>query len=343
MNEFLAYPGDRRRLLCDQAQYRLGLPPAAIEKDFWVYWTLQRLFALPEWGARFTFKGGTSLSKGWGLIDRFSEDIDIVIHRAALGFGDDRAPERAPSRKQTRRRLEELSQSATRCVMETIRPLLGEDITRMVPSEMRWELAQNPDDPDAQTLLLAYPAAFDPHRAYIRPLVKIEFGARSDTDPSETIQVAPLLVAAFPDFFQEPRFPVEAVSPRRTFWEKAMLLHEETFRPSTSHRKARMARHYYDLYRLIRAGIGLEAAADLALFDRIAAHRQVYFRYTWVDYGTLCPGRLTLVPPAEQLALWRADYAAMGEEMFFTQPPGFDELIETIREFQEQLHAAQSR
>ena len=233
MNEFLEIPEDRRRLLCEQAQDRLGLPPAAIEKDFWVCWTLQRLFTLPEWDTRFTFKGGTSLSKGWGLIDRFSEDIDIVIHRAALGFGDDLAPERAPSKKQTSRRLDELSRSATRCVQETIRPLLDEEIARMLPAGMPWELAPDPDDPDAQTLLLTYPATFDQHLAYVRPVVKIEFGARSDTEPVETIQVQFYLAKAFPELFRESPFPVHAVSPRRTFWEKAMLLRR---RPSAQPR-----------------------------------------------------------------------------------------------------------
>jgi len=320
MNEFLEIPDNRRRLLCEQAQDRLGLPPAAIEKDFWVCWTLQRLFTLPEWGARFTFKGGTALSKGWGLIDRFSEDIDIVIHRTALGFGDDRAPERAPSRKQASKRLDELSESATRCVLEKILPLLNEDIARMIPAGMPWELTPDPDDPDAQTLSLTYPTAFNQSLAYLRQIVKIEFGARSDTEPAETIQVQSYLAKAFPELFRESRFPVHTVSPRRTFWEKAMLLHEETFRPAKSQRKARLARHYYDLYQLIRAGVGRDAAGDLDLFHRIAAHRRVYFRHNWVDYETLTPGRLILAPPDDQLAIWRADYTAMGEEMFFTRP-----------------------
>ena len=96
-----------------------------------------------------------------------------------------------------------------------------------------------------------------------------------------------------------------------------------------------MARHYYDLYRLFKAGIGDKASGDLELFERIAAHRQVYFRYTWVDYDTLRPGRLRLVPPDVQLADWKSDYTAMQDEMFSGEPPSFDVLIDTVREFQE--------
>jgi hypothetical protein len=117
-----------------------------------------------------------------------------------------------------------------------------------------------------------------------------------------------------------------------------MLLHEETFRPPDKKRKARMARHYYDLFRLIKAGIGHEATGDIALFERIAAHRQVYFRYTWVDYDTLCPGRLTLVPPDAQLGIWRADYSAMKDEMFFGKAPEFEDLMETVQAFQDQFN-----
>ncbi len=108
MNVFLSFSKERRRVVCEQAQDTLGLPPATIEKDFWVCWTLKKLFDLPEWGSQLTFKGGTSLSKGWALIERFSEDIDIVINRDALGFGGDKAPDRAPSKKQTRKRLDAL-------------------------------------------------------------------------------------------------------------------------------------------------------------------------------------------------------------------------------------------
>ena len=117
-----------------------------------------------------------------------------------------------------------------------------------------------------------------------------------------------------------------------------MLLHEETFRPPDKKRKARMARHYYDLYRLIEAGIGSEAANDLDLFGRIATHRQVYFRYTWVDYNTLCPGCLKLVPPGDQIATWKSDYSAMKDEMFFTEPPEFEDLMKTVQAFQDEFN-----
>ena len=184
MNAFLSFSEDRRRTVCEQAQDTLGLPPATIEKDFWVCWTLKNLFDLPEWGSHLTFKGQTSLSKGWALIERFSEDIDIVINRDALGFGGDKAPDRAPSKKQTRKRLDALKAASQDCVSEKLLPLLSDAITQQMPAELSWRLYLDPDDPDAQTLLLAYPTAFAGRMGYVRPVVKIEFGARSDTEPT---------------------------------------------------------------------------------------------------------------------------------------------------------------
>ncbi|MFC2157560.1 nucleotidyl transferase AbiEii/AbiGii toxin family protein [Acidobacteriota bacterium] len=299
---------------------------------------LKKLFNLPKWGMHLTFKGGTSLSKGWALIDRFSEDIDIVINRDALGFGGEKAPDSAATKKQTKKRLAALKVATQACIKRTLLPLLVKAIDQDMPDDLSWSLDSDPDDPDNQILLMAYPTAFPGQTSYVRQIVKIEFGARSDTEPTLDIDIQPYIGEAFPDLLPQSGFIVRAVSPKRTFWEKAMLLHEETFRPPEKKRKARMSRHYYDLYRLINAGIGNEASSDLGLFERIAAHRQIYFGYRWVDYGTLHPGRLRIVPLDEQLADWKSDYHRMKDEMFFGKTPEFDDLIRTIRIFQDEFN-----
>lgn len=339
MKEFLAMPEERRRLVCTQAGAQLNLSEVAVEKDYWVCWTLRKLFELPEWGACLTFKGGTSLSKGWGLIERFSEDIDIVIDRGSLGFEGEDAPEAAPSKKQTRNRLKALREACQQHVRERILPALTETFASELPETLDWELVPDLDDPDKQTLLFHYPTALPERAAYLRRAVKIEMGGRSDTDPAELIVIQSCISDAFPDLFSEPEFGVLAVTPRRTFWEKAMLLHEETFRPSNkARRKEGMARHYYDLYRLIQAGIADEAIKDLDLFRRIAAHRQVYFRYTWVDYSTINPGQLRLAPPDDHLRQWQVDYNNMQQEMFYGEVPTFDEIMAVVVGFQQRFN-----
>jgi hypothetical protein len=143
--------------------------------------------------------------------------------------------------------------------------------------------------------------------------------------------IQPYLAARFPQLLPEESFPVRVLAAERTFWEKACLLHEETFRPPDKPRKLRMARHYYDLWCLICAGVGERAMADKALFVRVAEHREIFFRYAWVDYSTHKPGTFRLVPPASHFPNWKADYEAMRGPMFFGEAPSFDEIIRVVR------------
>ena len=328
MNAFLRFPADRQRLLYEEGQQRLGLTPASIEKAFWVCWTLRELFGLPQWGEHLTFKGGTSLSKGWRLISRFSEDIDVVIDREHLGFGGD-----SLSGKQQKRLIKECS----RRIEADLGPSLENRFREALPAGMDWQLtpADVEEDPDRQTLLFHYPSAFKEHIAYVRPVVKIEMGARSETEPVETPIIQPYVAEAFPDLLPDSAFAVRTVAAARTFWEKAMLLHEETFRPADRPRRARLSRHYYDLWCLIRKGVATQATTDPELFGRVARHRQIFFKISWVDYDTLRKGSLRLLPSLVHLSDWRRDYEAMREEMFFDEPPSFDEVLTVIKQFEE--------
>lgn len=247
MDAFLKMATDERRLLCEQAQSKLGLRAGSIEKDFWVCWTLRELFNLPEWGEHLTFKGGTSLSKAWQLIDRFSEDIDVVIERAFLGFGGE-----ALSNNQRKKLVKTCSQR----IHHELKPALEDRIRRALPEGWSLTVAAKDEDPDEQTIFFEYPSAFGAQAGYVEARVRIEMGARSDTEPSESPAIQPYVAAAFPEILGESSFTVRTIAARRTFWEKAMLLNEETFRPEDKlPRKPRMARHYYDLWCLVNKGI----------------------------------------------------------------------------------------
>jgi len=326
-------PPGRRRSLCDEAQARLGLPAASLEKDYWVCWTLRELFTLPGCGAHLTFKGGTSLSKGWKLIERFSEDIDVVMDREFLGFGGDNSPESAASKKQQEKRLEELKQACQQRIQDSLKPELAERLRGALSKESLWNLVDDENDVDRQTLLFHYPSALA-EAAYIRPVVKIELGARSDTEPCGRPQIQPYLREAFPQLFTASAAEIRTVEPIRTFWEKAMLLHEETFRKTTSGHKVRLARHYYDLWCLINQGVAAKASADLKLFERVAAHRSVFFRKSKEAQVSLRPGSLRLIPLPEQLAAWKQDYRNMSEAMFFGEVPTFDEILRVVGDFE---------
>lgn len=266
-----------------------------------------------------------------------------------LGFGGDKAPGAVTGTNERRRRMDALRAACQQCVNGEIQPLLREVIEKTIPGGLEWSLEPDPDDPAEQTLLFKYPTVYPDPNAYLPRRVKIEMGARSDTDPSEEIQIQPIISEAFPNVFPDNTFPVRAVSPVRTFWEKAMLLHEETYRPLPKEPKegeskkrkgpkTGMARHYYDLFRLIKTGVGDKAKSEMELFFAIVAHREVYFRYTWMDYGTLTPGTLRLIPPEHYMSDWRSDYAAMQQEMFYGDVPDFDEVLRKVEHFQNRFN-----
>ena len=342
MDTFLTQPVERQRLVYEEAARRLGLSAGSVEKDLWVCWTLRALFRLPSSGPHLTFKGGTSLSKGWKLIDRFSEDIDIVINREFLGFGGADAPEDAPSNKQRGKRLEALMLAAQHHIRDVLGPALEQEIRRLLPSTDRWKLEPDADDPDAQTLLFHYPPVMG-SAAYVRPVVKVELGARSDTEPSATPEITPYLAEVFPDEVPDSRFTVHAVAPERTFWEKAALVHEETYREGSATPKARLARHYYDLWCLITRGVAERAALDTELFDQVAAHRMVFFRRNRDAHASFKPGALRLVPAEDRRALWRRDYDAMRDSMFFGETPEFAEILAVVSQFEEGFNSGRDR
>lgn len=328
---------ERRRRACNEAQAKLSLRAASIEKDFWVCWTLRELFSLPGCGSHLTFKGGTSLSKAWKLIERFSEDIDVVLDRGFLGFGADKSPGAAPSISQREKRLEALKLACQQRIRDSLKPELNERFQSSLPKGSTWNLVEDAADPDGQTLLFHYPSAY-PETAYVSPVVKIELGARSDTEPCGLPQIQPYLREAFPELFGAASFAIRTVEPERTFWEKAMLLHEETFRASTGGPKARLARHYYDLWCLITKGVAERAIADLELFNRIAAHRAVFFRRSKEAQASLHPGALRIVPLPDQLAAWKQDYQTMREAMFFGEVPTFDEILRAVGDFEKRFN-----
>lgn len=330
--------GDRR-LACLKVAEEKRLQAASVDKDFWICWALREVFTLPDIGSRITFKGGTSLSKAWGLIERFSEDIDLVVDKDILGFAGEASPDRAPSNKQRRRRVDDLMAACRNYVQDQVKPALERTITERFGTREGWRLEVDPDMPDGQCLLFHYPGAFPAREAgYIRPVVKIELGARSDDWPAQSRTIMPYVAEVLPQAVPDAAFAVSSLVPERTFWEKAMLLHEETFRPADKPRKERMARHYYDLWCLITRGVADRAAADKALFARVAEHREIFFRLGWVDYTTLRPGSLRLTPPASHRDNWQQDYREMAEPMFYGARPDFEEILRVVGEFERRFN-----
>ena len=289
MDSFLALPAERRRVLIEATADELGMSSSAIEKDFWVCWVLRELFSLAQAGPHLTFKGGTSLSKCWGLIERFSEDIDIVIDREPLGFGGERAPDKAPSNSQRVARLGELRRASEGYVSTNLHHELRRGFESKLSSDHRWKLELDHDDERGVALLFEYSSLYGGD-GYLSPLVKIEPGARSDAEPHEMTSITPYVSRAPLGDLGDCSFQVRALSAERTFWEKALLLHEESFidRPL----KPRLSRHYYDLSCLDRRGVATRAIGDLGLFERVVDHRRAFFRRSGEAQTAMAPGTI---------------------------------------------------
>lgn len=324
---------------------RRGMAPLIIEKDFWVCWTLKHIFGLTEISSHLIFKGGTSLSKVYGIIERFSEDIDLSINRDYLGFGGEQDPERAGGSSRTRRQLEALQQACCDNITDELLPALRHSFTQVLdssgndPEQIAWQLIQ---DTDPQNLLFTYPGekSFS-NTKYIRPIVKIELGARSDHWPANYQSIKPYAAEEFPTLFEQPSCTVKVLEAERTFWEKATILHAEYYRPEDSATADRISRHYYDLHQLATSPIAEKALNRLDLLDRVVRHKSIFFRLGRANYEESRRGNIHLLPSETRLAALRADYSKM-RDMFFGEQPTFEEVLETLKSLEATINTKTS-
>jgi hypothetical protein len=344
MDKVALLPADDRAALFGETGAGRGVADTIIEKDFWVCWTLRRLFGLPKGTtATLVFKGGTSLSKAFGAIRRFSEDIDLSFDRAELGYTGDRDPEmEGISRKQAARLIDDLVDDVERHIAEKLLPTLRTAIVEQLGEPANGEWTLEIDAGDAQTVNFHYPTALPATEyegmAYITPRVKLELGARGDPWPTEEKIIRPYAADEYPDFFEDPDTSVIVLSARRTFWEKATALHAEAHRPAESPTPQYFSRHYYDLAMLLDTEEGKAAATDFDLLAQVAKHKTTFFRSGWASYDTAKSGSLRLMPDEARIKDLRADYRDMAPMMFDERPPTFDDILARIKEVQEAIN-----
>jgi hypothetical protein len=298
----------------------LGVSELIIEKDFWVVWLLERLFALSEQLGPFTFKGGTSLSKGFRAIERFSEDIDISIGRATLGFAADAYFYEAGSVKETKRRIEEIRQKVRSYATGALLPALRERISSELADD--WALEAG----EAGSLRFLYPTKQRGEIGYIKPDVLIEFG-HADSWPANDVEIRPYVVDALEAVTGSVK--VHVLDPQRTFWEKATILHEIAHREEALPFPARYSRHYYDLALLSRSEIGTAAVSNTELLSAVARFKSVFFASARARYDLAKPGSLRLMFPPFRREAVAADYEQM-RPMLFGEIPSFEDICDRI-------------
>jgi hypothetical protein len=337
MDQFALLRVEERATIFREAAARLGVGAATVvEKDFWVCWTLKRIFSLPALPGPL-FKGGTSLSKAYEVIERFSEDVDIVLDRHALGFSGERDPLNVAGANKRNRKLDELAGKCSETVQVSVRNEL-EMSFRSILSDTGWQLNEDPTDRDRQSLLFAYPTGLGADLyglgAYVRPVVRLEFACRGDVWPSERRPIRPYIAKVFPSLLAQPVAEVHVLRPDRTFWEKVTLLHAVFH---SGKMPARLSRHYYDVARLYRCGFGQLAMKDMDLLAKVVEHKMVFFREAAARYDLAKRGSLRISPPDSKIQQVRSDYRDM-QEMFFREAPSFDELIADLKEIEDRIN-----
>src|SRR3990167_5812053 len=229
-----------------------GIPFEIIEKDFWVVWVLERLFSLADLREHLTFKGGTSLSKVYDVIQRFSEDVDLSIEKEFFGFNNANDPEKAMSKKKQQVILENLSIACSNYTQNTLIETLRIAISEKLETLVGWQLNVDINDHDSQTLQFEYPST-TAKNAYIRPSVKIELGARSDHWPVSQHKVQSYAKSVLKEKVSEPEIWIKVLDAKRTFWEKATILHQYAHLPLHKKLPPRISRHYYDFFCILNS------------------------------------------------------------------------------------------
>lgn len=340
---FFTLPAQDRKDAFDAAARRLDTLPGYVEKDFWVCFVLRALYHWrPAGHPGLLFKGGTCLSKAFGLIQRFSEDIDLVVRRDDLGFAGDRDPVCADGLSKRRRDLlfRELAAACSDYVLGDLKNLLAILIDEtaeggaVVPDE---------EDPDRQTLFIEYPSLYpNDDLAYVSPRVKVEAGARSALTPGLTCAIVPYVAGELQGWSLEVD-AVGVVAPERTFWEKLLILHGAYCGYRDAKRlpadRNRVSRHYYDAAMIASTGTGRSALSDNALLDAVRDHNLIAFPRAWKRFEEAVPGSLRLVPQPELRAVIERDYRAM-RDMILGDAPDFSWIMEQLRHTETAINQA---
>ena len=327
-NNYFKLTSAQQRMILEQTAIKQGLPKQAIEKDLWVTAMLQILFSIPC-AESLVFKGGTSLSKVWRLISRFSEDIDVAIDRTAFELDGDL----------TKKQVKKLRKASSLFVRDTLYQQLAEAINR-TPLKDLCQIEPEPDGegdatyPEPRSIFIEYQSVFADKLDYIPPVVKIEAGARSLLEPYEEKLITSIVEECLPTIsttINEVR--IKTAIAEKTFLEKAFLLHE-LFSVNSNVEAHRRSRHIYDLHMMLQQGIADKAISNYGLWQTIHHHRATLTSMSGVDYSKDIRNNIQLIPPPESLDRWEKDYEDMSLAMIYGEKPVFAELINSMNKLE---------
>jgi len=329
MIKWLSIPDETKRRAYYQIAVAKNMSGLAVEKDWWVVQTLSFIFKTSV-ASHLVFKGGTSLSKGWGLISRLSEDIDLALNREFFGF----------SGRLTKNQRDNLRKEAGKYIDQVLFPEIEALFHANGFTGMRFELVPGTASDRDRILNIYYPNLMKP-TDYLEAKIQIEVTSRSLHEPYTERMVSSFIDEIYPDqVFSQPPISIPCVNPERTFLEKLFLLQEEFHRPAEKRRLDRLSRHIYDIVKLSETEYAAKALSDPALYETIVEHRYHFSRISGVNYNLHKPQTLNPVPAFDALKDWEADYNKMALYMIYEEnPPAFSRLIEEFNRLKERINA----
>ena len=324
MNKIAMLSAKDRSDLFQETAARRGISVAIIEKDFWTCWVLDRLFASDFFKEKILFKGGTSLSKVFGLIERFSEDIDLILDWNEVVEEDPKSQRSKTKQDRFNKKANELAQIYLR---DYFLPAVSGLIDGIASASI------DPRTPDV--IDIVYPGAF--REAYLRPEIRLEVGPLAAWLPNAEYKITPYAAEEFPHLFEAPQATVKAILAERTFWEKATILHQEAHRPPEKPQPSRYSRHYYDLVRMAQSDRRSDFLASAELLPHVVSFKQKFYPSGWARYDLAQVGTLKLVPPDHIVSSLKRDYAEM-QIMIFGEALKFDDILKVLEELEREIN-----
>lgn len=318
-----AASAERKAIFLEAASIK-NISAAMIEKDFWVCWTLNRLFSDPELQKTLCFKGGTSLSKVFGVIERFSEDIDLILDWNTITNGQEVIQ---PSKNKQNKKNEEINEAAQNYISTTLK----DKVSKLVGDIC----AINVDEFDKNTLQIEYPKGISD--LYLLPHIKLEIGPLATWTPNEKHPIKPYI-----DNINKNIKIADIIVPtiilERTFWEKVTILHREHFRTEGKDSPERYSRHYYDLYKIGNSEFFEAALLRIDLLEQVVEFKKRFYTCAWARYDLAVPGSLELLPTEENIKYLKDDYEKM-KGMIFGEYPSWENILEDLKELERTLNS----
>jgi len=332
MLEIIKLDDEEKKSVILNTSEKYGLKPYIIEKDLWVCYILDYLFNRCIYKDYFIFKGGTSLSKGYGIIKRFSEDIDIILDWKFLGYSDEflyKERNKTPQNKINKEVIEKCSLFLSGEFIDRI----NKDLKKELDKDFKILIDEN--DKDKCTVNFYYPSIFQ--NKYTREEIRLEIGPLAEKEPSHLVEIKPYIATVYNKIFKHSKTLVKTVDAERTFWEKIAILHTIASGYKENNIPSRYARHYYDVYCLAKSDIKKNAFRHKDLFEKDILFKTKFYYAKKASYETAYIGNVKLIPSNSSIELLKRDYEEMNE-MFFSDYPSFDEILNELKILEKEIN-----